>query len=516
MGSDLPPNPPVEAPQAAIIAPAKQAAEPIVIDSHGYHYVVTGNLLLPAEAVTSSLEAGDTPKAAVESLNQAYQNAGYFLTALRAEVAFQTVSIRVFHGRITEEDIEPSLVPFYAGMEGREDLQRNTLIRKSALAESYAAREGMKPKVAFAPAEEVGGSKMTVTEEPIEGAKWWNAGLNFGNLGSRYSSRYIAQASGAVRPGAGLELSANFGQGLPGLSADSAGSLYKTGGVGATAITPWGVYGATYYQTDYHIGEKAAPLNPDGTIKVGSISGTQLAYADEAGRIGLTESFTRTSNVVTGFQGLATITDQHYDFVSVGASFSRSLAVLGENASLAGGLTVSQGLSSRSGSLDPALPGVPNPRFTLYQASLSYTQPLPDGYSAGLSWSGQWADATLPQNQQWVLGGYGNLTAWLPAVMVGDIGTLTRASVATPAWELGGLNVAGSVFVEAGTVRTYYTPIGTPVSRGLDDAGISLSGSLKSGTSLLVAYAWPWGSHNVNRSLLDNRAYLYFSLNQSF
>jgi hypothetical protein len=37
---------------------------------------------------------------------------------------------------------------------------------------------------------------MTVTEEPIKGAKPWNATLGFNNLGSRFSSRYLARREG--------------------------------------------------------------------------------------------------------------------------------------------------------------------------------------------------------------------------------------------------------------------------------------------------------------------------------
>jgi hemolysin activation/secretion protein len=519
MGPDLPPNPPEAAPQAAIVAPAKQMAEPIVAESHGYRYTVTGNTLLGPETIISSLETAETPKDAIESLNRAYLRAGHFLTALRADVDGQKVAIRVLHGRITEEDLVPSLAPYFAGIEGREDLDRNTVIRKSVLAEAYAARQGMRPKVDFVPAREPGGSKITVSEEPIEGAKPWNAGLGFGNFGNRYSSRYLVQGNAAVRPGNGVELTANYAHGLPDLADDSRGSQYDTGSVGASAVTPWGLYGATYGRSKYRIGEKTAPLYPEGDITIWGVNGTQLAYADEAARWAFTEAFTRTANVVTAFGGAYTLTDQHYDFVSLGTSFSRSFLAFEKNASFGAGLTVSKGLSSRAGTFLPDTPTIPDPGFTLYQGNLSYTQSLPKGFSAGLSWSGQWADATLPQNQQWVLGGFGNLTAWMPSILVGDSGTLARASLSTPAWEWSGLSLTGGAFVEAGSVRTHYIPAGSPASRYLSDAGLSLSGSMKSGTSLTLAYAWPLGSGNVDQKTLDevgNRARLFFSLNQSF
>lgn len=514
--ADLPPLPPDATPVAAIVAPARQS-EPVVAESNGFRYTVSGNMLLPPSTILSSLEGVEDPKAAMDALDRAYQKAGFFLTGLRGEVQGKEVAIQVIHGRITETDMVPSLAPFFRGVEEREDLDRNTIIRKSVLADFYAAREGVRPKVDFAAASEPGGSKITVTEEPIEGAKSSDVTVSFNNLGSRYSSRYVAQGVAVVRPGLGLEITANYTRGLPGLSPDSGGSRYDAAAAGISSVTPWGLYGATYTSTRYRIG-RALETHPTGTIDIAAVNGTQLPYADETARWVFTESFTHTTNVVNVFDDAFTLTDQDYGFLSAGTNFSKSFSVLGQNASLRAGLTVSQGISSRSGTLTSADPGVPDPHFTLIQGNLGYNQALPNGYSAALTWNGQWADATLPQNQQWVLGGLGNLTAWLPAVLVGDRGMLARASVFSPPWALDDLSVSGSAFVEAGVVTSHDRPIGTPVSRGLGDAGLSLSASLKSGTSATLAYALPVASRNLDQKARDalSRAYLYFNLSQSF
>ena len=122
-----------------------------------------------------------------------------------------------------------------------------------------------------------------------------------------------------------------------------------------------------------------------------------------------------------------------------------------------------------------------NPRFTQVVGSVNYQQALPFGVSAGIAWSGQWADTIMPQNQQWVLGGFGNLTAWLPAILVGDSGTLLRATVQSPPWRWKEVSVSGNAFVEAGLVNTHYTPAGKPANRAASDAGLSVSGSIQGG-----------------------------------
>lgn len=518
MTPDLPPAPPETQPAMTLVAPAP-TAEPIGVDSHGYHYAIVGNKLLPPAAIVAIVEAAETPQKAVDALRLAYQQAGYPLVALRGEVSNKLVAIQVINGRITEFDITPpSLAPFFTGLEGRDDIDRNTLIRKGTLAEFFALREGLRPSVNFQPGQEMGGTKLVATAQPIEGASPWNANLSFGNFGSRYSSRYLWQAAGAVRPGGGLELTANYGQGIPGLSSDSSGSTYKTAALGASLVTPWGFYGVSLNKTSYAYGERVSLLLPVGDITFGSITGTQLLYADEVSRWTVNQGFTHTDNVIEVFDGAFTLTDQHYDFITLGTSFNTSFAVLGQNASLTAVASVSRGLSQPKGTFLPIDVGVANPRFTQVVGSVNYQQALPMGASVGIAWSGQWADTIMPQNQQWVLGGFGNLTAWLPAILVGDSGTLLRATVQSPPWRWKEVSVSGNAFVEAGLVNTHYTPTGKPANRAASDAGLSVSGSVQGGTNVTLAYAWPLATRNVEMSTLNavGRANLYFTLSQSF
>ena len=132
--------------------------------------------------------------------------------------------------------------------------------------------------------------------------------------------------------------------------------------------------------------------------------------------------------------------------------------------------------------------------------------------------SGQYADVTVPQNQQWVLGGFGNLTAWLPAVLVGDSGSLGRVTLQSPGFSWNGYGVSGSAYLEAGIVRLHLTPGNFPKTRSLADSGLAVSGTTPFGTTAALAYAWPIASRNVDLDALNrqSRANLYFTLSQSF
>lgn len=517
MALDLPPDVSAASPPAAIVAPAAQA-EPIHVDSNGYHYVVNGNTRLSPAVVIAAIEAGVDPKAAMERLNAAFQQAGYFMTGLRAETSGKLVAIEVINGRITDSDIVPGLVPYFSGLMRREDVDRNTLIRDSAVAEIYSSRQGMRPRVSFGPGSEVGGTKITVTETPIPGTKPWAAALAFNNMGSRFSSRYIASAAGSLRPGNGVELTASYTQGIPGLTADSGGSQYQAASLSGSVVTPLGLYGVNWSGIAYKIGESSAPLYPTGDINTAAITGLQLLYADETSRLVANQALTHTDNVVSVFDGTFDTTNQSYSFLTLGLAYNKAFGFLGQAASMNASVTGMQGLSGRRGTFLPADPGTPDPQFALLQVSVNYSQGLPAGFTLAVNLSGQYADSSVPQNQQWVLGGYGNLSAWLPAVLVGDGGSLGRLNLGTPNWGIGGYTVSGNAFVEAGIVRFQHTPATSPTTRTLADAGVSITGNTPFGTSMTAAYALPIASRNVDLDAINrqSRANLYFTLNQAF
>lgn len=522
MAADLPPNTAPEAPAAAA-APAPAAAEPIYVDAGGYRYSVIGNTLLPREKIEAAIRSASSPKEAIDAVNRVYVDAGYPFVVIGGQVNNKLVALQVVQGRIAEIDAPPHLLPFYRRLLDREDVTQNMMLRDSALAEFYAARQGVRAKASFSPAKVEGGTKLTVVEEPIEGARPVSGGLSFSNLSGRFSSRYTAGGNVAVRPGGGLELTANYVQGIPGLTSDSAGSSYKSGALGASLVTPWGLYALSYSDTEYQIGEAGRPAFPYGRTEFGGITGTQLVYADSRSRIALTEGFNRYSNRQGVFPEEPVpfiIVDQDYNVANIGATYTTSFVLAGQNSTFSAGVTVAKGLSPRTGSFLPADPGVPNPRFALLQANLSLSASLPAGFSAGATINAQVSDDTLPQAQQWILGGFGNLSAWLPATLIGDTGALGRATLSTPPMQWGAFSFSGSAFAEAGISRPDQRPAGDPYTRGLADLGLSVVGSTTTGTSLTLAYAWPVWYRNVEGAIRESvdrsRAHLYFTLNQTF
>lgn len=508
------------APAAMIVeqaAPAHGTAD-LLVTSHQWHYRVTGNTLLPEAKIPAVLGQAADPQAAVQALSAVYQQAGYLLVAVKAVSGGpQTVWIQVVQGQVTEAQAPAGVAGFFSGLQGRADLRRDELLRRTVLAQAYTARNGDALHANFAPSSTPGGSDLEVQLTPRPDARKVSGAFQLGNTGSRYASRYTTGLSLAVDPGRGLEFTGNFVTGLANWSAASKGSQYKAGSLGLSAITPWGIYGVSYQKTTYRIGDVAAPLFPQGDVRAFVASGNQLLHVTDRSRLGVNESVTHIANTQSVYGGTYQLADQNYNFASLGLQYSASTVLAQQTGQLSLGLTLNKGLTGLRGTLDIARDGAPSPRFRSMNYSLSWIQPLPKSALLQLNLNGQRAFDTLPSQQQWVLGGLGSLSAYFPGVLVGDSGYSARLSLQTQPWAWKGWSVTPNAFVETGGAAYTYTPPGSPRWQSLTDLGFGLNWQSPKGTTLTAVIARGIGNSHVSASTRDsNHAAFFFNLQQSF
>jgi hemolysin activation/secretion protein len=164
--------------------------------------------------------------------------------------------------------------------------------------------------------------------------------------------------------------------------------------------------------------------------------------------------------------------------------------------SISGGLKLG-GLGGADG-FAPGL-GAPTAHFRIYTAHAGIDQALPLGFSAQLDLGAQATPDTVPSYEQWVLGGWSSLSAWLPGTLVGDRGYMGRFSLQAPNWKVGdALKLRAGLFAEYAAARYTYVPTGSPTWQGLSDAGASLTLDLPHpGAHALFAYAHPLGQSHV-------------------
>lgn len=487
------------------------------VTSHGYRYLVVGNTLLAPVALRAALEAGDDPKAAISSLKKAYEAHGYFLVALVGQLRGREVWLQVVEGRLTHVEGPGALVAFFDGLKGDSKIQNSDVIRRSTLAQAYAATNGKQPQISFKAAPEVGGSTMHISETPLPNAHAVGGSLTTGNFGNRYAGHYLAQAQAYVQHD-GLTLQVNHSRALTGMDENTRGAFYAATGANLSAITPLGTFQLDDNATRYELGEKFARLSPAGTIKRFGASANQLLFADDAHRWSLSEGLHHIRDTGTVFHGAYTLRDQKYFVWNLDSDYSMRFGGLFQqpaSLSLSGGIKLG-GARGKSG-FDHQL-GNPVGHFQVYTAGADLTQALPHGYSVQFSLSGQTSPDILPSYQQWVLGGVNNLTAYLPGTIVGDRGYLGRVTVQAPQWDVGPLRLRPNIFAEHGAARYSFITRGSPTWQSLDDVGASLNLSLPvAHTSAILAYAKPLGASHVARALRrGQQAHVFFYLQVAF
>ena len=490
----LPFTPPPSSPTVVDVAPPRYGAQPISLTSHGYRYIVTGNTLLPPEIIEEVLAAAPTPKAALGALQAVYHRRGYNLVAITGQTQGKTVRVSVFQGTITEVKTPDGLGWFFPGLEGRDDLRADELVEDQVLAGVYAARAGRKVDVNVSPAANPAGTAITITEPPIPDYAPMTGSVIFGNFGNRYTGGYQLGANAVADLTHGLQLTAGYVHGLPWLEQRSQGSTYEQGTGGISAVTPWGIYGFSATATHFHLGTVTAPLFPVGNILTYSLTGGQLLYADTDTRLSVTEALNRTGFTEKVLNGSFTLLRQRYDWVALGGVYNRTLNLGGLPGNLTGTAAVNLGVSGPSGTLVDGVPGVPTPHFRYATASAAYKQHLPRGFDLDLTGQTQWALNTLPAAQQWTLGGFGNLSAWQPGIVVGDSGYLAHLELSAPSPVVLHSQARFGVFVETGGSRLTTTPPGTLTWQTLSDIGLSLRLTLPYQFTATATAAFPVAS----------------------
>lgn len=518
------------------------AGQAVSVESHGWDYVLTGNSLLKPSDLRSIIKAAVNPQNAVSDLLVAYRKAGYLLVAVTASTAISkhrhernrgitgrngkaadivpaikkgAVHVYVIEGRITSEVMPNDIRPYYSGLAGTAGLTVNQITRRAVLAGEFAKRNGKALQQNVKPASQPGGSDFDVTSRVLPGYKQVSGVLQLGNYGSRYLSTYVTGVNLTMFPGDGAKLTANYIGGQPSWTRDSGGSSYRASGFGYSKVTPWGIYGGSLQTTYYRLGKVSAPLYNQGNITLINLTGKQLLFADASSQLWLTEGFHRVSDRIDVYSGYYTLLAQQYNYLSMGVKYSRAYHFGGLPAGFDFDYTYNLGISPRSGTFSIYQENTaPTPRFSYHQFDLTVEQSLPHGFMGQLSLRGQWAYDTLPQDQQWVLGGFGSLSSYHAGLIAGDSGYAARLMLQAPAQELGVMSVSPNVFVEQGGARYRY--IKSPWVSALD-YGLGLNVSSRFGTSMAMVYALPLDHLGLADKAADaQRAGLYFVLQQQF
>lgn len=417
MPIDFPPPPtPILSDVATLQADANQGSVSVAVA--GYTLLVHAPGVLDEDEILAATAGLDDLSNAVRALAAAAQSKGVLAPKTLYVRSGDNIYVSIYAGTLNTVSAPPELLPYFDQLAKGEPLMLGEFEKKRLLASVHATRMGASYSPVFTAAE---GAAYDLTLKPAaEGVNPGAVRVNLSNAGNRFTGREFLDLDVRRGTSSGDEFSALARTAAQVLEIDDEepGSDYHEYQLGWSRVTPIGLFGLAGRYLDYR--QQAGGVGFNGEL-----------WTVDAGYTGVLRSTTTSRITVQGkvdyiYKQLEQDADgrlrqkEPYASVEAGAAWSTSFRLVGQS------LLGQTALSARKGFGD----GDP----TLTRADLGYwlVRPSYSLRTQGSPWTGelqlslQYADVTVPEQQQWIVGGIGNLHAYVPGVAVGDRGLLAR------------------------------------------------------------------------------------------
>ena len=500
--------PPAIPPQQADVQMMQQAAAAGSTYTVGsYQARVSGNTLLTAEQMQEAIGSATNPSEAVLQLAAAYGREGHMMVTLFYALDGQTLYIQVNEGYLDKLVAPEALVPFFEGFVGQKNLTRTQLDRKLVLADIKATRAGQDVAVTY----QVNGSDpqkvtMIFTATPREDHDPLKISLEVGNPGNRFLGRYFAQLAARYQTREGAEYVTAWQTALTSIGNPRGGKDYNQYQFNLNHPTPLGLYGFDISHTGYT--QEVMGFDFDGEIIDVGLTGQQLVWSDEVSRITLNERLEHIESEIEDTSTGVKVQDEPHSSAEIGVNYTRDMHTDTRRARLGAGIAVKTGVSNDEGTLDQDGPEVIGGRRTAEYVALkpnaTYAMSIFTDSILSFDALGQITEDQVPEQQQWVLGGMGSMSAYLPGVLEGDTGYYARAKLefaSRPVWRV---QIVPTLFVEAGGARFEQVSGDDADLRSIVDAGFRLAIRLGEHLTIEGVAAKSLSDRNLDDAFLDD------------
>ena len=532
MAIDLPPPMPPQQVEVKTISSVSPIASGKVGD---YEVRVSGADLISADQIKLVLSQSDNPSQAVVAVGGAYQAEGHLLVRMRYALDGKTLYVNARQAELADIETPPALAGYFDPLVGDPDLKSAEFERYRILANIKAERAGEKVSVGYR-LDESNPDRvvMVLTSETDPEHKPTEFTVQVGNPGNRFLGRYFSQMSARHQTRYGTEVAAGWETALTSIgSSPRGGKDYDRFQVVLDQPTRYGLYGFDISHTDYtqevqvdiDLDGDLESIDLDAEISEVGLNGRQILFSKERSRLNLYERIEHIeSEIVASAAGGLLLLDEPHTTFEGGVTYHRLVRLMNRDLRLTLDGAVETGLSGDHGTLGTlATPGVVAPgrrtaEFVLVKPKLGLTMPVADRYTFGFDLLGQYSDGDqVPQQQQWVLGGMGSLSAYLPGTLVGDTGYFARLYLERSALDMSFIKLAPSIFLEGGSAEFEDASGNAGDRRSVVDAGIKLASELGAGFSLEVIAAVPLSDSNLDSDFLEeNESDAFFRLRKVF
>lgn len=539
MPLDLPP--PLPPQQAEVVTLEKRYAsaskdQVIELNVDRYKLLVSGNTALSEERIRQVTGVAKTPSQAILLLNALYSADGHLFVHVQYARDGETIYVQVNEGYLAEVDAPPTLQPYFEKFEGKRGLTESDIEPRRVLAELKATRAGfnMTGKYSVDP-DNPEAFTWKIDGEAIPDHNDFKFGASFGNPGNRFLGRYFGLTNASYSAPNGDTFTLGYAHGFTNLGSSRGGENFNRGDFNYATVTRWGLYGFNAAYTDYGIsnlvGEQpngGPDLIPgdeeDAEIVEISLVGNQFLYADDNSRLVLEQQIEYVDSELNFskpavLDNLA-IQDEQYGAARLGTTASHSWTLFERNGNVNGGVGYKRGFG---GHVSTDIAGLGDPLrtkdFDIIDGKFDTAYELPGKMLIGLNLKGQLSlDDRLPQQQQWVLGGPDNLSAFLPGILVGDGGSFGSLRLQLPRGELfGNIRYRFSLFTEAGLSKFEKASGQTRGLRSASDAGVKLEVALYENLQVTVHAARKIHDNNIPDEVLEqSESDVFFNVRAQF
>lgn len=438
--------PPIQPSNVAVEEIRGRATENVVIAFAGRRVHVLGADVVAREVLVDRVTSARTLSEAVYAIGSALYEAGHPAAQIRYALVEPDLYVLVIDRPLTDIDMPQTYARFFSGLKDEPVLSDRELEPARILASLYADRAGLSGTLALHPQPD--GLDLGLDQQPGRGrrARLW---ASVGNPGDRFLGRYFGDYGGQYSSRSGDEFSLSGRNALSGLNQRDGGGSYRENSLGYSRVSPLGIFGLGARDLDYRQDQEfpgfASPLSLEGKLRQAEVSWLTIPVAGFDRRWSLRLKLDYNRKEVRADELEPLLQKQEYGSAEFGSDYTVALHIGEQRFQLGTGVSIRKGLGSDRGENPTVLADL---GYTLVKPALSLSTSFGADLHATLALSGQLSSDRVPEQQQWVIGGSGNLEAFLPGVIVGDSGGLARFQLGFPGWEFGGWKLVPSVFSE--------------------------------------------------------------------
>ncbi len=511
MAIDFPPPPtPVQGELTSLRADASQGA--IVVEVAGYRLHVHAPGVLDAVDIAAAVAGLNDLSQAVRALATAAQRKGLLLPKTLYVRSDKDIYVSIHAGRVNAVSAPMPLMPYFKGMGKEKPLTIASFEKRRLLAGIHANRMGAGYTPVFTPAQgKVYDLRLKTNAEAVSPG---SVRVNLSNAGNRFTGREFLDLDARRGTASGDEFSALVRTAGKVFEIDDVepGSDYHEYQLGWSRVTPVGLFGVSGRYLDYRQQVQALAFN--GELWVADLGYTGILSSTATQRITVQGKADYLYKRLELDSDGRTLQKEPYPSLEAGVAWSRSFRVWSQSWLSLAALSARKGLGDTGSSR------------TLADLDYWLLRPSYSLRSQGSALTGelqlllQYADVMVPEQQQWIVGGIGNLHAYVPGVAIGDRGLLARlvGEYSAINFEAYRISLKPRVFAEFAAAEFSQAAAGLPEGvQSLSDIGAELVLGIGPYLETALTGAFPLHDSGIARQVRDDaRADFFFRFTAKF